>query len=96
MEVEKVIGSHPTIFDGVVVSAPDDKWGEKVIAFIVPRSNVTVNIEDLRLYCRKHLADYKVPKEFIVIPEIPLNVNGKHDRRKLSQPFWHGTNRHIN
>jgi len=96
MEVEKVIGSHQAIFDGVVVSAPDDKWGEKVIAFIVPRSNVTVNIEDLRLYCRKYLADYKIPKEFIVIPEIPLNVNGKHDRRKLSQPFWQGTNRHIN
>jgi long-chain acyl-CoA synthetase len=96
MEVEKVIGSHPSIFDGVVVSAPDDKWGEKVIAFIVPRSNVTLNIEDLKMYCRNLLADYKVPKEFIVISEIPLNVNGKHDRRKLSESFWQGSKRHIN
>jgi acyl-CoA synthetase (AMP-forming)/AMP-acid ligase II len=96
MEVEKVIGSHPSIFDGVVVSAPDDKWGEKVIAFIVPRSNVTLIIEDLKMYCRNLLADYKVPKEFIVISEIPLNVNGKHDRRKLSESFWQGSKRHIN
>ena len=96
MEVEKVIGSHPNIFDGVVVSAPDDKWGEKVIAFVVPRSNVTLNIQDLRTYCKNHLADYKIPKEFFVISEIPLNVNGKHDRRKLSEPFWQGSRRRIN
>jgi acyl-CoA synthetase (AMP-forming)/AMP-acid ligase II len=70
--------------------------GRKVIAFVVPRSNVKLNIEDLRSYCKNHLADYKVPKEFFVIPEIPLNVNGKHDRRKLSEPFWQGSKRRIN
>lgn len=96
MEVEKVIGSHPSVFDGVVVSAPDDKWGEKVIAFVVPRSNVDLNINDLKIHCQGLLADYKVPKEFKIISEIPLNVNGKHDRRKLREPFWHGSKRHIN
>jgi fatty-acyl-CoA synthase len=96
MEVEKVIGSYPFVFDGVVVSAPDDKWGEKVIAFVVPRADRNLNMEDLKAYCRKHLADYKVPKEFYALSEIPLNVNGKHDRRKLSEPFWQGERRRIN
>jgi acyl-CoA synthetase (AMP-forming)/AMP-acid ligase II len=96
VEVEKVIGSHPQVLDVAVASAPDDKWGERVIAFVVPRAPGTFNEEGMREYCKTQLAGYKVPKEFHLIAEMPLNVNGKPDRRSLAQPHWAGRQRRIN
>jgi acyl-CoA synthetase (AMP-forming)/AMP-acid ligase II len=96
VEVEKVIGAHPQVLDAAVASAPDDQWGERVIAFVVPRQPGGFSEEAVREYCKGLLAGYKVPKEFHVIPEMPLNVNGKPDRRSLVQPLWASRERRIN
>lgn len=95
-EVEKIIGSHPEVLDAAVASAPDDKWGERVIAFVVTRRPGEFHEERVREYCRSRLAGYKVPKEFRLIAEMPLNPNGKPDRRRLSDPLWTGRDRRIN
>ena len=95
-EVEKIIGSHPQVLDAAVASAPDDKWGERVIAFVVSRNPREFNEESIRDYCKSLLAGYKVPKEIHLIPEMPLNPNGKPDRRSLSQSLWAGHARRIN
>ena len=96
VEVEKIIGSHPEVLDAAVTSAPDDKWGERVIAFVVSRNPREFNEESIRNHCKRLLAAYKVPKEILLIPEMPLNPNGKPDRRQLSQSFWAGHARRIN
>ncbi|MDO9406714.1 MAG: class I adenylate-forming enzyme family protein [Polaromonas sp.] len=96
VEVEKVIGAHPQVLDAAVASAPDDQWGERVIAFVVPRQPGAFNEAGMREHCKAQLAGYKVPKEFHLIPEMPLNVNGKPDRRSLAQPLWAGRERRIN
>lgn len=96
LEVEKVIGSHALVLDAAVASAPDDKWGERVIAFIVPRNAEEFDEQSVRSYCKEHLATYKVPKEFRLIAEMPLNANGKPDRRSLNQLLWAGHDRRIN
>jgi long-chain acyl-CoA synthetase len=96
MEVEKVIGSHPQVLDAAVASAPDDKWGERVIAFVVSRNPAEFDAESVREHCRSQLAGYKVPKELRLIAELPLNANGKPDRRGLSQHLWAGHARRIN
>jgi len=96
VEVEKVIGSHPQVLDAAVASAPDDKWGERVIAFVVLRNPREFSEESIRDHCKSLLAGYKVPKELRIIPEMPLNPNGKPDRRQLSQPLWIGHPRRIN
>lgn len=96
VEVEKVIGSHPDVIDAAVASAPDDKWGERVIAFVVSRNPGAFDEGGLRDHCKGLLAGYKVPKEIHLIAELPLNPNGKPDRRKLSQSLWAGRARRIN
>jgi len=96
LEVEAVIDTFPAIAGSVVVSAPDDRWGERVIAYVVPRDASGFDETALNEHCRKRLANYKVPKEFRAIQQIPVNVNGKPDRRKLSQPMWEGRDRRIN
>jgi len=96
VEVEKIIGSHPQVLDAAVASAPDDKWGERVIAFVVSRDPREFDERSIRDHCRGLLAGYKVPKEFHLIPEMPLNANGKPDRRQLSRSLWAGRARRIN
>lgn len=95
-EVEAVIDAHPAVRASAVVSSPDPKWGERVVAFVVPREAIPFDSQSLRDHCRAHLATYKVPKEFHVIESIPLNPNGKPDRRHLSGPLWQGRARRIN
>jgi acyl-CoA synthetase (AMP-forming)/AMP-acid ligase II len=96
VEVEKIIGSHPDVLDAAVASAPDDKWGERVIAYVVSRNPAAFDAAGLRDHCKGLLAGYKVPKEIHLISELPLNPNGKPDRRRLSQSLWAGQARRIN
>ena len=96
MEVEQVVCGHPQVLDAAITSAPDDKWGERVVAFVVPRNAGVFDEESVREHCRSLLAGYKVPKEFRLIPEMPLNPNGKPDRRALGDSLWAGRARRIN
>ena len=96
MEIEDAINRCPGILTSAVVSKPDDKWGERVVAFVVARDRSVVDSGALREHCRASLANFKVPKEFLLIDDIPLNPNGKPDRRQLSAPFWEGRERRIN
>jgi acyl-CoA synthetase (AMP-forming)/AMP-acid ligase II len=96
LEVERIIGAHPQVLDAAVASAPDDKWGERVIAFVVSRDPNAFDEESVREHCKSLLAGFKVPKEIHLIPELPLNPNGKPDRRRLSQSLWAGHARRIN
>lgn len=95
-EVEAVIDTHVSVRTSAVVSQPDAKWGERVIAFVVLRDPSANDVAALHDHCRRHLASYKVPKEFVPIDAIPLNPNGKPDRRALSAPLWEGRTRRIN
>jgi len=95
-EVERCISHYPGISDCVVVGAPDDKWGEKVIAYLVKKPGAEINENELNNYCRQSLAGYKLPKELIWIDEIPLNANRKPDRNRLVAVRWEGRSRRIN
>ncbi|TVR07180.1 MAG: long-chain fatty acid--CoA ligase [Salinarimonadaceae bacterium] len=98
MEVEQVLNTHPGIVTSAVVSEPDNKWGERVVAYIVPRPGSTQEelAAVLDAHCRSRLANYKVPKAFHPIDVIPVNPNGKPDRRSLSASHWAGYDRRIN
>jgi acyl-CoA synthetase (AMP-forming)/AMP-acid ligase II len=95
-EVEGVLGAHPAVAVCAVVSMPDAKWGEKVVAYFVPQRGHAPDEASLREHCRARLSNYKVPKEYRAVGEIPLNANGKPDRRRLSEPLWQGQQRRIN
>jgi acyl-CoA synthetase (AMP-forming)/AMP-acid ligase II len=84
-EVEEVIGSHPGVFDVAVVGIPDDKWGERVMAVVIPRESV--DGATLAAYCREKLAAYKRPKEykFIEPDEMPRTATGKILHRRIRE-----------
>ena len=91
-EVEEVVGSHECVFDCACISLPDDKWGEKVVAVIIPKSDATaddINEQTIKDCCRDKLAGYKHPKEVIFIDsdEMPRTSTGKILHRKLREKF---------
>jgi long-chain acyl-CoA synthetase len=72
-EVENVLSHHPQIIEAAVVARPDPVLGEKVHAFVTARDD-GLSEEEVRAFCRRHLADYKVP-EFVTIGTEPLPRN---------------------
>ena len=81
IEIETVIASHPAVSQVAVVGRPDDHWGEVVVAYVTTTGEL--DLEDLRARCRDQLASYKVPVEFVVVAEMPLNASGKILKRSL-------------
>jgi acyl-CoA synthetase (AMP-forming)/AMP-acid ligase II len=91
-EVEDAVGSHECVFDCAVIGLPDDKWGEKVAAVVIPKPDVdpkTITEEQIMECCRAKLAGYKRPKEVIFISpdEMPRTPTGKILHRKLRERY---------
>ena len=80
-EVEAVLMAHPLVKMACVIGVPDPTFIAVGRAFVVFRS--AMDPECLREYLREHLAGYKVPKEIVVLDQMPLLRNDKVDRRKL-------------
>jgi fatty-acyl-CoA synthase len=76
LEVEEALYRHPAVMSAAVVAQPDDKWGEVPCAFVELKEGAAVSAEQLRSFCREHLAHYKVPKAF-VFRELPKTSTGK-------------------
>ncbi|WP_082234450.1 long-chain-fatty-acid--CoA ligase [Halobacillus massiliensis] len=82
-EIESVLYEYPDIKESAVVGIPDARQGEVVKAFVVPKENCTVDIEELKGHCYRNLTRYKVPKQFEIMKELPRNTVGKLLKRKL-------------
>ncbi|MFB9833212.1 class I adenylate-forming enzyme family protein [Actinoallomurus acaciae] len=92
-EVEDALHSHPAVAECAVVGAPDERWVEAVVAFVVPRPGVTVTGAELTEHVRARLAGYKVPKRVEFVSAIPKSGVGKVLRRALRDPLWAGVER---
>jgi len=82
-EVEEVIASHPSVNEVGVVGVPDEYQGEAVKAWVVLRHGQQVTTDEIRAYCRKKLAGYKVPKHIEFTDSLPKTMVGKVLRREL-------------
>jgi long-chain acyl-CoA synthetase len=82
-EVEDVLQRHPAVFDCAVVGLPDDRRGERVVAYVVEHPAYPFSAEELRRHCEKYLTHYKVPTEFRPRSDLPRNAIGKVVRRHL-------------
>ena len=97
-EVEEIVGSHECVFDCACIGLPDEKWGEKVIAVVVPKpgfSEEDINDDVIRDCCKDKLAGFKRPKEvvFIASDEMPRTPTGKILHRKLREKFGQNVNK---
>jgi 2-furoate---CoA ligase len=84
VEVEDVLARHPEVADVAVVGEADEKWGERVVAFVVPRTEA-LTADALDGYCRRapDLASFKRPRRVVFVREIPKTASGKILRRLL-------------
>ncbi|WP_370111791.1 acyl-CoA synthetase [Streptacidiphilus sp. MAP12-33] len=81
-EVESAIKSHPAVYDTVVVGAPDERWGETVVALVHQREGeAELTLDALQAHCRGHVAGYKVPRRLHLVPVIERTPTGKPDMR---------------
>jgi acyl-CoA synthetase (AMP-forming)/AMP-acid ligase II len=77
LEVENVISRHPKVLELAVVGVPDKFLGEAVKVAIVLRPGYNADEEEIKNFCSKHLADYKVPKYVEFLEALPRNAAGK-------------------
>jgi acyl-CoA synthetase (AMP-forming)/AMP-acid ligase II len=91
-EVEEAIGSHPDVFDVAAISLPDDKWGEKVAAVVIPQEGADLTEEIIFTWCRERMAGYKRPKQvfFITPDQMPRTATGKILHRILRETYSEG------
>lgn len=82
-EIELVLEEHPSVAIAAVVSVEDPVFSEVGAAFIVSEPGHSANSEDLKNWCKKRLAGYKVPKTFEIRSDVPLLPIGKVDKQSL-------------
>ena len=93
-EVEEVLSNHSNIREAAVYGVDDDVWGERVEAAVVQTPGSTITLEELRDFCRQHLAGYKIPRSMVQVSEMPLTSSLKIDKRglasqaNLSRSIW--------
>ncbi|SFP89698.1 Acyl-CoA synthetase (AMP-forming)/AMP-acid ligase II [Geodermatophilus dictyosporus] len=95
VEVENVLAQHPAVATCAVIGVPDETWGERVHAVVVPAAGATVTLEELRDFCADRLAGYKTPRSMDVVDALPLSPVGKVLKRTLREPYWAGQDRGV-
>ncbi|NEM05440.1 long-chain-fatty-acid--CoA ligase [Geodermatophilus normandii] len=95
VEVENVLAQHPAVATCAVIGVPDETWGERVHAVVVPAAGATVTLEQLHDFCADRLAGYKVPRSMETVDALPLSAAGKVLKRELREPYWAGQERSV-
>ena len=83
-EVEEVLVGHQDVIDAAVVGRDDPQWGQRIEAYLVLAPGIAQAPQELRGWCRKSLAGYKIPQIFHRVASLPRNPAGKLDRRHLA------------
>jgi long-chain acyl-CoA synthetase len=84
-EVEEILYTRPEVEECTVIGLPDKEYGERVTAFIIPKQGQEVDPTQLKSYLKTKLSPFKVPKEFIVVDDLPKSSAGKILKRELKQ-----------
>jgi 2-furoate---CoA ligase len=82
VEVEDVLARHPGVRDVAVVGEPDERWGQRVVAFVVA-ATPALTAEAFDAHCRDGLASFKRPRRVVFVDAIPKTASGKILRRLL-------------
>ncbi len=94
-EIEHVIYQIEGVKLCAVIGIPDEKWGEAVVALVVPKKGAILKEEQIINYCGEYLAGYKKPKKVIFKDDLPVSAQGKILKRVLREEFWKGKERQI-
>jgi fatty-acyl-CoA synthase len=84
-EIEEFLHRHPDVQDVQVVGVPDQRYGEELCAWIVPRAGATLDEESVRAFCRDRIAHYKVPRYIRMVEGFPTTVTGKVQKFQIRE-----------
>ncbi|CAN7349283.1 AMP-binding protein [Bosea sp. LjRoot9] len=82
-EVERVIFELPQVREVAVIGAPDERWGERPVAFVVLEPGTVLSLDALAAHCRAKLAAFKAPRDLVLRESLPRNPSGKILKRLL-------------
>jgi acyl-CoA synthetase (AMP-forming)/AMP-acid ligase II len=85
-EVEAVLGQHRDVLEAAVIGVPDDQFGQRLLGYVVLKPGAKTNAQHLRTHVRDQLANYKVPRDIVVLDELPRNASGKVMKKQLPRP----------
>jgi acyl-CoA synthetase (AMP-forming)/AMP-acid ligase II len=83
-EVEELLSAHESIEEAAAIGVDDERFGQRLKAFVVVREGAQLTEEDVKNYVRDNLARYKTPREVVFIDELPRNPTGKVLKRELA------------
>ncbi|BDI19716.1 hypothetical protein ANSO36C_55180 [Nostoc cf. commune SO-36] len=84
-EIETIINQHPAVETNIVLMR-EDKSTQRLVTYIVPQPQQTLEITELRRFLESKLPNYMLPKAFVILEKLPLTPNGKVNRRALPAP----------
>ncbi|WP_157868787.1 AMP-binding protein, partial [Mycolicibacterium chubuense] len=89
IEVEKTLTAHPDVAEAAVLGADDEKFGQRLVAFVVLTPGATATPDSLKQHVRDNLANYKVPRQITILDELPRSITGKISRKELQDRIDH-------
>jgi fatty-acyl-CoA synthase len=84
-EIEEFLYTHPDIADVQVIGVPDERYGEELMAWIIPRADAVLSAEDVREFCQGQIAHFKIPRYVKCIQEFPMTVTGKVQKFRMRE-----------
>jgi long-chain acyl-CoA synthetase len=94
-EIEEILYQFPGVREAAVIGAPDARKGEQPLAFVAANENAALDTAALLLFLRERLADYKLPRQIIVLPDLPRNATGKILKTRLREMLAAGSFQHT-
>lgn len=95
-EVEDVLTSHPAVAMAAVIGIPDEKWGEKVVAVVVPRAGEGIQADELIALVKDKKGAIQAPKQVDFVDALPQTALGKTDKKVLRRRYWGEVERMVN
>jgi fatty-acyl-CoA synthase len=84
-EIEELLFGHPAVASAQVIGVPDVRMGEELMAWVVLREGASLEVEELRAWCRERVARFKVPRYVKFTDSFPMTVTGKIQKFKMRE-----------
>ena len=84
-EIEEFLYTHPQIADVQVIGVPDERYGEELMAWVIPRPGATLSEDEVKEFCKGQIAHFKIPRYVKFVEAFPMTVTGKVQKFKMRE-----------